>query len=117
MSTSTNAINHTRLIIVLSVIGLIALLIVGKLFSLQIIHGTQFAERANRQYAPSSTAAFDRGKIYATAKDGSLVELASVTQGFKLAIVPNELADKEAAYSALSKILPLDRDAFMVHAN
>lgn len=101
----------------LSTIGLFALLIIGKLFSLQIIHGSQFADRADRQYAPSSTAAFDRGKIYATAKDGSLVELASVTQGFKLAIVPNEIADKEIAYKALAQIVTLDHDAFITHAN
>ncbi|MEI8130024.1 MAG: penicillin-binding protein 2 [bacterium] len=117
MASSGNTISHTRLIIVLSAIGLFALLIIAKLFSLQIIHGEQFSERANRQYAPSSTASFDRGKIFATAKDGSLVELASVTQGFKLAIVPNELVDKEGTYKALSGIITLDHDTFMMHAN
>ncbi len=117
MSTSpANTIGHTRLIIVLAGLGLLALFIIGKLFSLQIIHGRQFADRADRQYAPSSTAAFDRGRIYATAKDGSLVELASVTLGFKLAIVPKELEDKEAAYTALAGIIPLDHDAFIAHA-
>ena len=113
-----NAINHKRLIIVLCTIGVFGLLIIAKLFSLQIIHGSEFTQRADRQYAPSSTASFNRGKIYATQKDGSLVELASVTQGYKLAIVPKELVDKEAAFTSLQKIIPsLEHDSFMAHAN
>jgi cell division protein FtsI/penicillin-binding protein 2 len=116
-SNSSNSTSHKRIIIVLSAIGFLALLIIGKLFSLQVIHGDDFARRADRQYAPSSTAAFDRGKIYATAKDGSHVELASVSQGFKLAIVPNDLADKEAVYTAINKILPLDHDSFIARAS
>ena len=117
MAQSGNTIGHTRLIIVLSLIALFALLIIGKLFSLQIIHGQEFNQRADRQYAPSSDN-FDRGKIYATAKDGSLVELASVTQGYKLAMVPNQVTDKEGTYAALAKIIPtLDHDEFITHAD
>lgn len=117
MSSNSNTTSHTRLIIVLSGIGILALLIIGKLFFLQIVHGSDFARRADRQYAPSSIGAFDRGKISATAKDGTHVDLASVTQGFKLAIVPNELADKEAAYTALNTIVPTDHDTFIAHAS
>jgi stage V sporulation protein D (sporulation-specific penicillin-binding protein) len=127
---SSNTTSHTRLIIVLAVIGLCAFLIIGKLFYLQIVQGPAFARRADRQYAPSSTAQFDRGKVYSTARDGTNAELASVSQGFKLAVVPNEVGDKEATYAALSKALAseassasatppplLDHDGFIAHAS
>ena len=107
--------NRGRLIIILSAIGLFAICIIGKLFILQVVQGSTFTARADRQYSPSSDA-FDRGIIYATNKDGSLAELASVSQGFKLAIVPGELVNAETAYEALNQIVPIDHDTFMARA-
>ena len=89
-SSDTN-IHRSRLIVVLIFIGLFCACIIGKLFMLQVVHGNDFAKRADRQYAPSSTQAFDRGTIYATTKDGTHVELATVTAGFKLAPVDMNL--------------------------
>ena len=114
MSTQSNA--HYRLIVVLGFIGLFACIIIGKLFFIQVVHGNAFSARANHQYAPVSSGQFDRGKIFASNKDGTLVELAGVSQGFKLAIVPSELVDAEAAYAAINSVTPIDHDAFMTHA-
>lgn len=116
-NTTNNTTSHKRIIGILAGIGVLALLIIGKLFYLQIMHGKDFADRADRQYAPSSTASFDRGKIFATGKDGSLIELASVTQGNKLAVVPNELESKEDAYKKLSAIITIDHDTFISRAS
>lgn len=115
MSSKASA-SHARIIIVLGAIVLLALMIIVKLFFLQVVDGSAFAKRADRQYAPSSVGAFDRGKIYATAKDGTLVELASVTAGYKLAIVPSQIKDAEAAYRAINARIPIDHDAFIAHA-
>ncbi|MBP7804619.1 MAG: penicillin-binding protein 2 [Candidatus Pacebacteria bacterium] len=114
---SANTTSHRRIIIVLSIVGLLALCIILRLFYLQVIHGKTFADKADRQYAPSSLSAFDRGKIFATGKDGTLIELASVTQGFKLAIVPSELIDKESTYTKLGSIIEIDREVFMKRAD
>lgn len=111
MNTSRN-----RLIIILSAIGLFALCIICKLFFLQIVHGSAFAKRADRQYSPASTGQFDRGVIYATSKDGTLAELASVSAGFKLAIVPGELKDAVSTYDALAAITPIDKTIFATRA-
>lgn len=113
---SANTTSHRRIIIVLSIVGLLALCIIVRLFYLQVIHGKTFADKADRQYAPSSLSAFDRGKIFATGKDGTLIELASVTQGFKLAIVPSELLDKEDTYKKLSGVVEIDHVTFMKRA-
>ena len=110
-------IKRSRLIVVLFFIGLFSACIIGKLFLLQIVHGDEFTQRADRQYAPSSTELFDRGTIYATAKDGTRVELATVTSGFKLAIVPAQIKDKEAAYTALAPFISIDHDTFIQRAS
>ena len=109
-------INRTRLIIVLGFVGLFSACIIVKLFLLQVVHGSDFAKRADRQYAPSSTELFDRGTIYATTKDGARVELATVTSGFKLAIVPAQIKNPEATFTALAPYIPMDHDTFIAHA-
>ena len=108
--------SHARIIVVLGAIVLFALMILAKLFFLQVVDGSSFAKRADRQYAPSSVGTFDRGKIYATAKDGTLVELASVTAGYKLAIVPSQIQNPEATYAAINAHIPIDHDQFIAHA-
>lgn len=101
----------------LAAIVILAIFIIGKLFFIQIVHGKAFAERANHQYSPTTVGVFDRGKIFATAKDGSLVELAGVSQGFKLAIVPSELVDPEGTYAVLNAIVPIDHDTFIARSS
>ena len=108
--------NHKRLILVLALIVLIAVLIVGKLFYIQIVHGSEFSKKADRQYAPSSTSSYDRGTVFATAKDGTLVQLATVASGYKLAINPSEIQDAQAAYTALAEIITVDKTVFLARA-
>lgn len=107
---------RTRLILVLGGIFLVATLIVGKLFFLQVVHGTTYSKKADRQYAPTTTGIFDRGAILATTKDGNNIELASVASGFKLAIVPLEMIDPESVYNELSKIITIDHETFSERA-
>ncbi len=113
----TPFVQRNRLIIVLGFIGLFAICIIGKLFLLQVVHGNEFTKRADRQYAPSQTSSFDRGAIYATTKDGIRVELATVSDGFKLTVVPDQIVDPENVYQEISKIIPLDHDNFIARAS
>ena len=113
---NANKTTYTRILVVLSVMGFFAICIIGKLFLLQIVHGDSFSQKANRQYAPTSVGQFDRGMIYATSKDGTLVELASVNQGYKAALVPAEIKDTEAVYNLLSKNLTMTKADFMTKA-
>ncbi|MEI6316576.1 MAG: penicillin-binding protein 2 [bacterium] len=115
-SSDTN-IHRSRLIVVLVFIGLFCACIIGKLFLLQIVHGNDFAKRADRQYAPSSTQSFDRGTIFATTKEGTHVELATVTAGFKLAIVPNQIKNIESTYTLLAPYLSIDHETFVSRAS
>ncbi|HEY0010802.1 MAG TPA: penicillin-binding protein 2 [Candidatus Paceibacterota bacterium] len=100
-------------------IGVIAfaLLLASRLYFVQVVQGEEFALRAERQYVSSSQKLFNRGSIYFTRKDGTLISAATLENGFILAIDPDAIRDADTAYKALAKHVPdLDRAAFMAAA-
>jgi cell division protein FtsI/penicillin-binding protein 2 len=77
---------------------------VAKLYDVQIIHGNLYTQEANHQYVKPDTTIFDRGTIFFTSKDGTKIGVATVQNGFTVAINPNLMTDPAAAYAALSKV-------------
>ena len=94
-----------------------ALILAGRLYFLQIIHGDEFTQRADRQYVQPNQNLFSRGSIFFQDKEGQLIAAAALKTGFLLAIDPTKITDPETALSSLSSIIPLDREAFFLHAN
>ena len=107
-----------RIRLVLAFIVLVALLIFTRLYFVQIVRGDEYAQKADRQFASGGSGLFDRGAIYFTSKDGTLISAATLATGFLVAINPQTLGDPEAAYAALSAVAPdaLSRDAFLAAA-
>lgn len=95
---------------------LFSLVLIAKLFLLQVVHSKYYEEQADRQYSTPSADIFERGTIFFKRKDGQLVSAAVQASGYKLAINPSKLIDKKITYQKLSKILPLDEDQFMLKA-
>jgi len=93
-----------------------ALILIGKLFSVQIIHNTFYSEKADRQYSTPSSNIFERGTVYFSQKDGQLVSAAMQTTGYKVAINPVKILDKEEVYKKLSEIVELNYDEFIAKA-
>lgn len=91
-----------------------SLILIGKLFWVQVVHSDTYSEKADRQYSTPSSNIFERGTIYFQRKDGQLVSAAMQTTGFKLAVVPNKIIDKELVFTELSKIITLDHDEFLL---
>lgn len=87
---------------------LVALVLIAKLYSLQIIHGNDFAERADRQYQRPGGNIFNRGTIYFTEKEGNLISGATVKTGFILAINPKivQKAGVENVYHNIKDKVP-----------
>lgn len=100
----------------IGIIVLLSLLIIGRLFSLQVIHQKSYKEKAERQYLTPASESFDRGTIYFTKKDGTTVAAATVATGFKLAINPPKIEDSQKTYDALNAIVPIDSDSFFLKA-
>lgn len=93
-----------------------SLILVAKLFYVQVIHAADYKEQADRQYATPTSDIFDRGNIYFTKKGGTPLSAATLVSGFKVAIRPKEVLDAEAAYVQISSIVPLDRSGFLQRA-
>src|SRR3989344_4046613 len=104
-----------RLRLVLAGICLFALLILTRLYFVQIVQGEEYSLKADRQYVASGSALFDRGAIYFTRKDGALVSAATLAISFLVAVNPRLIDDPDAAYDALVKVSgdTIDREAFL----
>jgi cell division protein FtsI/penicillin-binding protein 2 len=109
---------RSRIRLVLAFVILAALCIIVRLYFIQIVHGQDYAQKADRQFASGGSGLFDRGSIYFTRKDGTLISAATLATGFLVAINPQTLGDPEAAYAALSAVAPtmLSHDAFLAVA-
>lgn len=93
------------------------LLLIAKLFFVQVVHESDYRAMADRQYATPASDVFDRGSIFFTDKDGQEVSAATLTAGFKVAIDPQKITDPEALYAKLSPVLALDHDTFIAQAS
>ncbi len=107
-----------RIRFILAGIALAALLIVARLYFVQIVHGDDYSQKADRQYAAGSGGLFDRGAVYFSDKDGDLISAATLSTGFLVAINPQTLVDPEAAYEAISTAASttISRTAFLTAA-
>ncbi len=89
-----------------------ALLLVVRLYFLQVIHGAEYERDAMGQYVEPAPDTQDRGDIFFKKKDGGLVAGAVMQAGWRIAIQPKDIEDPEAAYAKLNAITPIDHERF-----
>jgi len=107
---------HFRVRIIGGLVILVAFILIGKLFILQIVHKNLYLSLADKQYATPQANIFNRGSIFFSNKNGSLVAAGSVISGFKVALVPKEIKDAEFTYQALLPYMSIDHDSFVARA-
>lgn len=105
------AIFHSRLYIILTILGILSLLLIVRLFTVQIIDGPQYQLKAKDQYA-SNINPTTRGNIYFTRKDGIHIAAATVRTGYLIAINPEILSNPQKTYDTLNAIIPIDKSVF-----
>jgi len=93
-----------------------AVLLVGRLYYVQIVHGETYAEQADHQYVRPSTELFDRGSIFFEDKDGRLIAAATVKSGFTITINPTKIIDPPELYRTLSAVTPISEASFLLRA-
>jgi len=93
------------------VVVIAALCIIARLYFLQIVDGEEYVLRAERQYQNREDV-FDRGSIYFTRKDGTLISSAAVSSGFRIALDVRQVTNAEDAYAKLSEHIPLEEAVF-----
>lgn len=93
-----------------------ALLLIIRLYIVQIVSGENFETKAEHQYVAGINY-FDRGSIYFTTKDGTSIPAASIKFGFILHINPSILSqrnDLENIYETVNNITPINKEEFLV---
>lgn len=111
--------NRSRIHVLSIGILLVALILIVKLYMVQIVHGSDFAERADRQYQRPSGNIFNRGTIFFTESNTNIISAATVKTGFILAINPKlvQKAGIDTVYNQLRTLIPdLSYDDFYPHA-
>ncbi len=96
-----------------------ALVLVGRLYFIQIVQGGDFSARADEQYTRPSSGLYNRGTIYFQDKTSTLIPAASLATGYTVAINPNQISASGTPaliYQKLNGILPLDKPTFLADA-
>ncbi len=110
----SNFLFRTKILIFFII--LFSLILLAKLFYVQIVHSSIYSDQADRQYVTPTDNMFERGTIFFTRKDGQLVSAAMQTTGFKLTINPSKITDAEDIYEKLSSIVDINYDTFIARS-
>jgi stage V sporulation protein D (sporulation-specific penicillin-binding protein) len=94
-----------------------ALILITKLFYVQIIHANSYSQRADKQYATPAGDIFNRGSLFFSKKDGTLVAAATISSGFKVAINAKNITDIDGTYKALDPYTEMDYATFSAKAS
>lgn len=109
-------LNPNRIKIILAGLCAVSLLLVVRLYFIQIVHGDQYSERADRQYLRPNASLFNRGSILFTTKDGRHIDAATLKIGYTVAINPKSINNPEDVFNNLAFALSLEEDHFFERA-
>lgn len=102
---------HYRIKITLLIIVLLFLVIIGKVFYIQVFSYKKINKYANNLWSRNLPIASDRGKIY----DRNGVVLADNITTTTLYLIPNQIKDKELTAKELSSILGVSYEEMYKH--
>jgi cell division protein FtsI/penicillin-binding protein 2 len=105
-----------RIRIISLALFIFVLILLSKLYLVQVVHGEEYIDRADRQYIKPESTLFDRGTIYYENKDGRLISAATLKTGYTLAINPRLLEDSERTHSQIEKIIDINDEDFFFRA-
>jgi cell division protein FtsI/penicillin-binding protein 2 len=104
-----------RFVLIIIFIILIGLLIVGQLFRLQVVFSKKYNNKAIGQYVDNLDKPFERGNIYFTEKDGNLISAATMMSGYKMAVNPSLVKDKEKLFDDIKDYIDVSEEDFLAH--
>ena len=102
------------------VTGIFMILLIGlsaKLFWIQVVHGEEYTERANKQHHVTETIDAYRGEVLVHEKD-EFIPLATTKQGWLFTIDPRNVSDPEAFYEVVYATgeLAMEKGEFLAKA-
>lgn len=103
----------TRIRLLSGVVILAVIILLSKLWSLQVIKGDDFRIRAERQYLHPTDSTWNRGSIFFGSRDNTTIAAATLKTGYILAINPKILENSEVAYKKVNDLYKIDKDNFI----
>jgi cell division protein FtsI/penicillin-binding protein 2 len=109
---------NRRMLIAGCLLGLAGLLIIARLFFMQVISHNFYQNLASRQHFSSYNFKTRRGNIYLRERDGGLFSAAFTKSGFLAYIDPSKIKNVQQAYDFLAEIIPkLESEDFFKKAS
>lgn len=102
---------------ILVFVVMFALVLIVRLYDIQIISGDIYSDKADRQYNKPQSDIFNRGSIYFDQRNGLPFTAATLKPCFIIAINPKRIENPEQVFNSLSPILSLDHDDFIARAS
>jgi cell division protein FtsI/penicillin-binding protein 2 len=99
---------RVRIRVVSLAIVAVALVLLGRLYMLQIVQHDDYYARAERQYVRTTAGLYDRGSIFFTTKDGDYLSAAAVKSGFVLVVNPTLVPPGAPVCEQLVEYVSLD---------
>src|SRR3989337_3826148 len=94
-----------------------SILLIGRLFVLQVVSGAYYKTQAERQQNFSQILTPRRGEIYLRERSEELIPVASTKEGYLLFINPTKLENPNSILEKLSTIVTLDKEDFLARAS
>ncbi len=96
-----------------SVLVFVILLLVVRLYLLQVVGGDAYRLEAEHQYVNTTSGIYDRGNIFMQQHRGGKIANATVRSAFVLAIDPRHIEESEGTYEKLSEVVSIDKDDYI----
>lgn len=106
-----------RAYLVVIIWSIVVLVILGRVFYVQVISHEYYASLGDKQYVSSSGNTFERGSIFFSQYRKDPVPAAQLRSTYRIAIDPIQIVDKEGVYEILARYFPLDKTAFIERAS
>jgi cell division protein FtsI/penicillin-binding protein 2 len=88
----------------------LALILIARLYQVQVLDNDIYTEKAERQYVHTKEDLYSRGSIYFTTKEGDRVSAASIRSGYLLAFNPTLVSDKETLCDKLPSLIDITKE-------
>jgi len=105
-----------RIRIITGCIFILVLILIGRLYQVQVLAHEHYSDLAERQYIHTNKDLYSRGSIYFTTKEGERVSAASIGSGFVLAFNPRLITNAEHACEALLSYLNITSEKCLERA-
>jgi len=101
---------QSRVRFISRLIILISLILLFRLYFLQVTQAEYYAKKAENQYVRTSQELYTRGSIFFTTKDGDEVSAATIYSGYLLTFNPSLIKDPEEVCSSLEGFLTIGKE-------